>query len=227
MEKNKSCFNGISTEYIDFFIELSINNSKQWYEENKTRFIKLCKEPFTALAYELYEHISAYKPNNELKPHVSRVHKDMRHYHGGMLYNDHLWLSVRSAKKDWAEKPLFWFGMTPNGYDYGMGYFHISRDTLEKFRERIDANPERFKKIVADTANKQNIFILDEQKYKRRMADYSPDIMEWYQAKNLYLICRRTLDERVFSPDLAQMLKDDFDKIKDIYCWLLELHDGV
>lgn len=227
MKNDKPCFNGFSTQYIDFFIELCLNNSKQWYEENKARFIQYCKNPFTALAYELYEHVSAYKPDEDIKPHVSRVHKDMRHYHGGMLYNDHLWLSVRSAKKDWDERPMFWFGLTPNGYDYGMGYFHISRDNLAKYRERIDANPERFKKIVVDTMKTQDVFVLCDQKYKRKMADYSPDIMEWYQTKDLHLACRRKLDDRVFSPDLAQMIKNDFDKIKDIYCWLLELHDGV
>ena len=217
-------FEGFYTETIDYFMNIRLNNNKQWYEAHKEEFKKYCKIPFTLFSNEMTAHVQQYIPDLPLKAHVSRIFKDKRHYHGGMLYNDHLWVSSRPYERQWQNMPLFWFGLSPDSFDYGMGYFDCTGEVLQMFRDKIDANPARFREKVIAPYMKQDAFVNYGDLYKRKKGDHDPDIMEWYQLKSIGMMTTRPLDRGVFSRDIIERVKADFDKISGIYKYLMEMH---
>lgn len=218
-------FEGFYPQTIDIFMGLRLNcNDKPWFDENKEQFKQYCKLPFELFAKEMTGHVWQYMPQIPLNVHVSRIYKDMRHYTGGARYNDHLWTSCKYAGDEWQDRPVYWFGLGPDGYDYGMGYFRNSRQTLEALRAKIDANPAEFKDKVVNTMAKQNSFKLSGEKYKRRVADYPEDISEWYHSKDLYIIHKSPLGKELFNRDILEQVKHDFDLVRPIYEYLWSLH---
>jgi len=59
----------------------------------------------------------------------------------------------------------------------------------------IDENPKEFLKAISFFA-KQNTFVLEGGKYKRIIDKTKPEkIQNWYQRKNMYLVCNRKIDD--------------------------------
>ncbi len=62
-------------------------------------------------------------------------------------------------------------------------------------REIIDENPKEFLKAISFFA-KQKTFVLEGEKYKRIIDKTKPEkIQNWYQRKNMYLVCNRKIDD--------------------------------
>lgn len=59
----------------------------------------------------------------------------------------------------------------------------------------IDENPKEFLKAISFFA-KQKTFVLEGEKYKRIIdKTKSEKIQNWYQRKNMYLVCNRKIDD--------------------------------
>ena len=92
-----------------------------------------------------------------------------------------------------------------------MGFYNAASPIMAKFREMIDENPEEFLKAIS-FFEKQKTFILEGEKYKRIIdKTKSEKIQYWYQRRNMYLVCNRKIDKRLFSnklvDDLVSILK--------------------
>ena len=74
---------------------------------------------------------------------------------------------------------------------------------MDLFRERISKKPKEFLKTVAFLED-QEVFKLEGDKYKRTLDPAQPPaIQDWYQRKNLYLVCNREIDDHFFSGGTA------------------------
>ncbi len=104
-----------------------------------------------------------------------------------------------------------------------MGFYCASKDKMDKFREIIDQKPQKFQEAIS-FYSKQRTFVIEGEKYKRILdKTKSPDILEWYQRKNLYLVCNRNIDEPLFSGKLVDDLISGFGLITPFYHYLLNL----
>ncbi|MGE5578057.1 MAG: DUF2461 family protein, partial [Syntrophothermus sp.] len=67
----------------------------------------------------------------------------------------------------------------------------------------------------------QRVFVLEGEKYKRVMGESKPrEIQDWRQRKNLYLVCNRGIDDRLFSQGLVDDLVYGFGLIAPFYHYL-------
>jgi len=68
---------------------------------------------------------------------------------------------------------------------------------------------------------KQRTFVLEGEKYKRIIDNSKPDIIQnWYQRKNMYLVCNRKIDDTLFSGKLVDDLIYGFSMIAPFYYYL-------
>ncbi|WP_286030408.1 DUF2461 family protein [Anaerotignum lactatifermentans] len=106
--------------------------------------------------------------------------------------------------EQWKFRPVFYFEVMPEGYEYGMGFYEGRPAYMQAFRKKVDAAPDAFERLVKDTA-KMKEFVLYGDSYKRPMGkgDYSPAVMDWYQRKSLGLTASREIDDLLFSPELV------------------------
>jgi hypothetical protein len=101
-----------------------------------------------------------------------------------------------------------------------MGFYNAAPAIMSIFREMIDENPKEFARAIS-FFGKQKTFVLEGDKYKRIIDNTKPEkIQNWYQRKNMYLVCNRKIDDILFSNKLVDDLIYGFGLIAPFYHYL-------
>ena len=222
-------FNGFSLQSLEFLQINKDKNNKSWFEENKQLYEKFLLQPLKSLVSDLSDLMSSIDPLFETKPAInktiSKIYRDTRFSKDKSLFKQVMWIVFKRQIKEWKDDPCYFFEISPNGYRYGMGYYSASRSTMDSLRAVIDENPVEFLKAISFLKN-QNIYQLEGEKYKRLIPNnYSQEIQDWYQRKNLYLICNQQIDVNFFSASLIDELSFAFKMAQPLYQYLRNLHD--
>lgn len=223
-------FDGLSPEMLDFLSEVQEQNSKTWYEEHKTDYQQYVLRPMQGLVAELASFMLEIDPQFEVTPAVnktiSRIYRDIRFSKEKLLYRNNIWITFRRAIPDWKDTPVYFFEIMPGKYRYGMGYYAASKDTMDRFRARIEAKPEEFLAATAFSRTPGNPFVVEGTRYKRPQAcDKSEENREWYQWKDFYITCNCELGERLFQRGLVDDLKTGFAALAPFYHFLWKLRE--
>lgn len=222
-----SSFHSFSQKTIEFLIDLKANNTKSWFEDHKHAYTEYVLKPAQSLVSELSDFMLAIDPYLETSPAVgktiSRIYRDTRFSKDKSPFRNHIWITFKRSRKEWIDAPAFFFELTPVSYRYGMGFYSATKDTMDTFREMIDNDPDEFKRAVSFYAE-QRKFIIEGDQYKKRLDPSKPDdILDWYQRKNLYLVCNCDIDNRLFGYELVNDLTEGFDQLKDLYHYLYKI----
>lgn len=179
-------FQGFSGATVDFMWGIRFNNEKGWFEAHKEEYLTTFQRPMKALADEVYVAFTDRHPDLDLICKVSRIYRDARRLFGRGPYKDHLWLSLTRPHEEGCAEPVFWFELGPEGYSYGMGFWQAPAVTMAKFRARMDREPKAMEKL-ARRFQKQDVFVLEGEDYKRPKAAPSRLLTPWYSKKSFAL----------------------------------------
>jgi len=219
-------FDGFSEDTIKFLNNLKINNSKAWFEENKGNYQKYLLKPFQELANNLGPFMLSIDQDFYINPKkiISRINRDIRFSKDKSPYRYNMWITYKKMYKDWESKPSYFFEIFPDFYHYGMGFYKIPRGAMNELRRQIIEKDREFIRVNA-LYKKQKVFMMAGENYKRILDKSlsSNDLQEWYQRKNIYFVCKRQIDNHLFSKDLLTDLMFSFELIAPIYNYFSEL----
>lgn len=89
----------------------------------------------------------------------------------------------------------------------------------------IDTQPDEFRHAISFYP-KQRCFIIEGDTYKKVLdPGKTEEILNWYQRKNLYLVCNRGFDHRLFSHELVRDLTEGFGLLADFYHYLMKIKE--
>lgn len=220
-------FNGFSIYTLEFLKGLKNNNNKQWFEENRDKYREYLLEPMKELAGELSPIMLSIDPMLEVAPAkvISRINRDIRFSKDKSPYRANMWIAFKRIYLDWKAEPCFFFEIFPDYYRFGMGFYNIPRETLQKLRNLIDEESKGFRKVYS-LYEKQSTFIIEGEKYKRILnPELSDKLNEWYQRKEIYMTCNRQIDDNLFSPRLVNDISEGFRLIEPVYGFFMSLRD--
>ena len=132
-------FAGIPHAAVDFYRELEVNNSREWWLANKRRYDELVRGPITALA-ELVE--PAF---GETK--VFRPNRDVRFSHDKSPYKRHQGIFVKTmSRAGW------YFQVDAEGIRMGGGSYSFAPDQLAAYRAAVaeDVHGARLERLVGE-----------------------------------------------------------------------------
>lgn len=230
VNKNEGAFTGFSKKTLNFLRNLRVNNNKTWFEDNKQDYKSYVFEPLQNLVVDLGPVMLSIDPQFEVTPLVnktiSRIYRDTRFSKDKSPYKSTMFITFKRPSKEWKEAPAFFFEISPDSYCYGMGFFCASKDTMDKLRETINRKPKEVLKLIS-LLSRQKDFEVEGEKYKRILDDTkSKELLEWYQRKNLYLICNRQVDDRLFRRKLIDDLKSGFSFLAPLYNYLWKIKNS-
>ncbi|GHU87510.1 hypothetical protein FACS1894202_01930 [Clostridia bacterium] len=195
-------FEGFTQSTIDFMWGLRFNNNKTWFEEHKNEYQRDLLKPMKALAQDVFARLDGECAKRGLRLKVSRIYRDARRVRDGEPFRDHLWFSLEKPNDEyWANTPVFWFELDPEGWSYGLGYYQATAETMAKLRARIDRAPKAFEKFIAPLG-KQVEFSLEGDEYKRKKNAPTPKTAVWYNKKTFSLIHNGKIEDVLFSREL-------------------------
>ena len=215
-------FQGYTQETVDFMWGIRFNNERAWFMEHKEQYQKHLLEPTRALAEQVYDGLREKLPHEPLMMKVSRIYRDARRLHGRGPYKDHLWFCVRTGDEDWTGRPTFYFEIAPEYYSYGMGFWHASAATMERFRKQVRSDPRELEKLVR-AFNRSGRFELVGDEYARDKGAPNALLRPWLQKKNISLQFEKPLDERIFSPQLADEIVEELAELVPLYRFFAKL----
>ncbi len=221
-----TAFQGFSPQALAFFEELAVNNNKAWFEANRGDFDSLLLEPLKQLVADLGERMLGIDPELMVIPAVdktiARIHRDIRFSRDKSPYKTHLWVSFKRPRSDWKDRPCFFFEIAADRYRYGMGYYSASKGTMDALRRTIEEKPDRFRQAIAQLP--KELFALEGESYKRLVNPAVPDDLQpWHRRRNLYLVCNRLPDDRLFSQGILDELRSGFEQLAPFYRLLWQL----
>ncbi len=212
---------------MDFLKNLGANNNKAWFEAHREDYRKHLLEPLQNLVVDAGNFMLTIDPYFETRPAIdktiSRIYRDIRFSKDKSPYRNTMWITFKRPGKDWKSSPTYFFEISPDSYRYGMGFYSVSKDTMDMFREMVDKKPEEFQKAIS-FYSQQKAFVVEGEKYKRIIdKTKSEEIRNWYQRRNLYLVCNREINSRLFTRDLIDDLVSGFGLLAPFYHYLWKI----
>jgi uncharacterized protein (TIGR02453 family) len=145
-------FTGIPPEALDFYERLEADNTKAFWEANKTTYRDVVKASVTALCEELAE----FGPF-----HVFRPYQDARFSKNRPPYK-----VQQGAYGEGEGGTGYYFHISREGLLVAAGYYSMMRDQLERFRAAVDAGHtgKEIAGIVSALSRRYSIGAIDELK---------------------------------------------------------------
>lgn len=146
-------FSKFNPDFFEFFIELSMNNQKSWFDLNRKRYEENVKAPFLEFVGALIEKMSAIDSDfNGIVPKecVFRINKDIRFSKNKMPYKSFCSASIHIG----GRKSMFPGGMYieigAESCGIYSGVYMPEKEDLLKYRENIAANISSFQEAISE-----------------------------------------------------------------------------
>jgi len=222
-------FKGFSKLTFNFLITLKENNTKSWFVEHRDKFEKDVLLPLQNLVMDLSGFMLGIDPAFETTPvlskTISRIHRDTRFTKDKSPYRANMWVVFKRRTQDWKIHPGYFFEIFPDWYRFGMGFYSATHVTMDRIRAYIDEKPANFMKEIS-LLEKQNLFVAEGEMYKKILKpDLPPSLQNWYQRKNIYLVCNRKIDDLIFSTELVDELMAGFGVLAPLYQFLWKMSE--
>ena len=214
-------FSGFNQQGLTFLLQLSQNNNKEWFEEHRSVYENELVKPFKELIASLTPTMHNIDSQFELRPHrvLSRIYRDVRFSKNKDPYKTCLWMSFQAPTPDWVNIPGFFMELNADTYFYGMGLFGPKKKTMDNLRDSIAYDAKEFQIQTQKILDRGFVVYGDE--YKRLIPSELPEYFQtWIQRKNLYVGKNRPVNEDVFSPKFADIIREDYESLVWLYEFL-------
>ena len=213
--------NHFDPAFIKFFKELSKNNKKEWFDENRKTYEKEVKEPFSAFVGEMIDRIRKYEPEIDIKRSdaIMRINKDMRFSKDKIPYNTHVKANISVYGKKDKTYPGFYFQFSHDKIMLFGGSYMLDPTTLQKVRNYIAKNLKDFSAAYNDKNFKEKYGAIQGDKHKR-----IPEEFQSIAIKEPMIVNKQFYYTAQLNSDL--LLKDELpDKLMEYYLASKKLND--
>jgi len=149
----KQSFQGFPKDSLKFLTELSRNNNRDWFNDNKPRYLESIVEPMldfiVAMAPRLEKISDRYVADARRNGgSMFRIYRDVRFTKDKKPYKENIGCHFRHMAGKDAHAPGFYIHIEPKEVFFGGGVWCPPNDILYKIRTSIIEKPDAWTKIV-------------------------------------------------------------------------------
>lgn len=147
----------MSTRYFTpavfaFLRELAENNEKQWWEENKQRYVEAIREPARDFIADFGDRIGKISPHFNADTRTNggslmRPYRDMR-FSNGVPYKTNVGIQFRHESGKDVHAPGFYLHLEPGRCFAGVGLWRPEARVAKTIRQAINDDPEGWRKAA-------------------------------------------------------------------------------
>jgi uncharacterized protein (TIGR02453 family) len=213
-------------EFPQFFIDLSRNNHKDWFDENRKRYEQQIKAPFLAFTTDFINEAKKLDKRLDMEPKkaIFRINKDIRFSKDKSPYKLHMAGLVNgSFNKDWNNPHGLYYQLSAEGMWLGGGFYQPEKIILEKIRNSMAKKPKEidtilneksFRKLFGGTFQGEKSKILPKE--LKAAAEIQPLIFN----KQFYFGAEYS-DPKVFlKPDFMKLMLSHLEASMPVTKWL-------
>lgn len=199
---------------LQFLKELTANNNREWFTENKPRFTEIqdhAKLLFTEMQHNLEKHDEIEKMK------IYRIYRDVRFSKDKTPYNPRLAVSFSRLGKHL--RGGYFLQIKPGETLLGGGFWQPEKEDLLRIRKEIELDATEFREILNDTTFKEHfggIFEGEELKSAPRGFDKEHPDVDLLRKKG-FIAIRKFTDKEVLSKDFLNELDASFKALRPFF----------
>ncbi len=191
----------LSSALLQFLRELSRNNNREWFGDNKQRYEEARGEviDFVDVLIASLGEFDTEILKVDAKKSLFRIYRDTRFSEDKTPYKTNFGAKLSSGKNS----PMYYLHIEPGKSFLAGGLFRPDASTLKKVRKAVDAQPQKFLDLMRDDEFRNHFRGLStEQKLVRVPTDFSKDspVAEYLKLKS-FIVRYPVSDEALLSDD--------------------------
>jgi uncharacterized protein (TIGR02453 family) len=222
-----SDFNGFPVEALDFLADLSLNNHRGWFDENRATCDEFVIAPARAFVEAFGERLHERRPDIVADPRVDksifRMHRDVRFSKDKSPYKTHLgFFFWEGANK---HSPGFYMHLEPDKLIAGGGAYQFDKEQLANFRAKAaEQKAGQELRRAVDGLGESGLEVRGRhyKKVPRGMPADHPNA-DLLLHNGLWLSAgERALPDTIHSADFIDTLFDTLEPYFPVHAWLVE-----
>ncbi len=206
----------ISKSVFDFLNELSKNNNRQWFDENRDIYKKIRNE-LKEFSNELIFKMAIFDRkliDDEVTAHIFRINRDTRFSKNKLPYKTNLGvLILPGGRKAMQTRAGYYIHIEPGNSFLGGGAHMPPSDWIGQIRDNIIKEPKVFKKII-QSKTFTKYYSLDGAQLKTAPRGYSKEHPEIKLLRYKSFTGFHPLtNKQIYSPDLMDFCAAAFKAI--------------
>ena len=222
-------FNGFKKEGIEFLIDLEMNNTKVWFENNRHIWQENILKPNVAFVEEMGETLEMLVPTIKAKPKVSgslfKIYRDVRFSKDKTPMKDKIGIIFWQGQSHRMQGASYYIFYNIEQYFIATGIRTFKPPLLKAYRKYIQnkTNAMNLHNILEDI--KQKGYQLPEPKYKRLPLGFHSDDEYAYLSKYNAIFGFQTypIDDAFYSEEILDKAFNVYKDMDSLREWLYEL----
>ena len=220
-------FTGFPKETVDFYAQLMENNSRLWFDKNRTVFDDIVIPSARNFVVSMGERLHKISPSLVADPRIDksifRIHRDTRFSKNKAPYKTHLgiWFWENALKK--SDSFGFYFQLSPPHILLAVGMHYMPSPSLATYRKAVaddKLGPALARAI--NTVRKNGKLELGGSHYKRVPRGFDPDHKraDLLKHSGVYFYQEMTIPKAVHTSRLIEFCFKRFEQMAPIHKWL-------
>jgi len=141
-----------TNDLIKFLKDLKKNNNREWFNENKKRYLASAKEPFEVFIGDLIEAMSPHYDNISITPKeaIFRIYRDVRFSKDKSPYKVQVSAVVNPGGRKSMTMPGIYTEITPTHMRVYSGMYMLDSKQLKNLRSHITHHLEEFQALITN-----------------------------------------------------------------------------
>lgn len=205
-----------STEFVDFFKGLAANNSKEYFDDNRSTYHKYVKDPWYNFIEQTVERLSKTEPeiaHLQTKDAVFRINRDIRFSKDKTPYKLHLSAILSPEGRKNMRLPGMYLQLGIGESWMGGGMYAPDKNDIQAIRTALFNHPKKFNEIVIEKSFVKHFGEVKGEKNKiipkefKAAAATNPYLFnkQWYYMKEF-----EDGEKLILSSDLLDQVEDHF-----------------
>ncbi|MCV6629166.1 MAG: DUF2461 domain-containing protein [Flavobacteriaceae bacterium] len=201
----------VSKEMFSYLNDLSNNNNREWFIENKDRY-ELVRKGALAFFNKVLENLIKHDEMEKLK--FFRIYRDVRFSKNKTPYKTHFGCQfIRYGK---ALRGGYYVHLEPNKSFIGCGFWAPEKEDLLRIRKEIEFDGEHFMEVIKDSNIKKywgEIYEGESLKVAPKGFDKKHPYIKLLRKKQ-FVFVRNFSDEKVFREDFVKQIAISFQAMR-------------
>jgi len=213
----------IKKESIDFLKKLAKNNNREWFAENKSKYLE-AHANIIAFADALLDEMNKHDKieNQSGKDCIFRIYKDVRFSKDKTPYNNH-WSGFykRATNK---LRGGYYFHLQPGNSFLAAGFWGPNAEDMRRIRQDIDNNYHDWEKMLANKRLVNTFGKMAGEQLSSAPRGYAKDHPAIHLLRYKQFMFKYTFtDEEVLSPGFVKQVNDTFKKMRPFLNFMSEV----
>lgn len=222
-------FPGFPEETVRFFLDLRFHNETSWFHAHREAYETYVRKPFSEFIEAMTPTVMRIADDMETRPNkcLARINRDIRFTRDKSPYRDHMWMLFRRSGEEREHAVMYWFELSPEVVEWGVGFWGYNRPAMDALRERMMKKPAEVRRVLRRCGIPDETLHIYGDRYKsmKPPAGMSADLAMLYPCKEIYVKRVGVPLAESYRPEIIDRVSEDFLRLKPLYLLLRQAAD--